>query len=166
MSASQAPVPDPARQLLRHTVATLAYRGGKAFQGVPDDFAAFRVGEKSRTPAQIIAHISDLLDWALSLVKGKQEWHDSEPLPWPQAVDRFFSTLAALDAALASDAPLGGPAEKIFQGPIADAFTHVGQISMLRRLAGHPVRAENYLRAQITVGRVGPDQAPPKQEFD
>lgn len=166
MSASQSPVPDPARQLLRHTVATLAYRGGKAFRGVPDDFAAFRVGEKSRTPGQILAHISDLLDWALSLVKGKQEWHDSEPLPSPQAVDRFFSALAALDAALASDAPLGGPAEKIFQGPVADAFTHVGQISMLRRLAGHPVRAENYLRAQITAGRVGPDQAPPKQEFD
>jgi len=166
MSTSQSPVPDPARQLLRHTVATLAYRGGKAFRNVPDDFATFRIGEKSRTPGQIIAHISDLLDWALSLVKGKQEWHDSESLPWPQAVDRFFSALDALDAALASDAPLGGPAEKIFQGPIADAFTHVGQVSMLRRLAGSPVRAENYLRAQITVGRVGPDQAPPKQEFD
>ncbi|HWF37691.1 MAG TPA: hypothetical protein VG322_04180 [Candidatus Acidoferrales bacterium] len=166
MSASQTLVSDPARQLLRHTVATLAYRGGKSFRGVPDDFAAFRVGEKSRTPGQTIAHISDLLDWAISLVKGKQEWHDSEPLPWTQAVERFYAALAALDAALASDAPLGGPPEKIFQGPIADAFTHVGQISTLRRLAGYPVRAENYLRAQITMGRVGPEQAPPKQEFD
>jgi hypothetical protein len=166
MNESHSPSPDTARQLLRHTVATLAYRGGKAFRGAPDDFAAFRVGEKSRTPAQIIAHISDLLDWAASLARGKQEWHDSEPLPWPQAVDRFFSALAALDAALASDTPLGGPAEKIFQGPIADAFTHVGQISMLRRLAGHPVRAENYLRAEIVAGRVGPEQAAPKREFD
>jgi hypothetical protein len=166
MTESQSASLDPARHLLRHTVATLAYRGGKAFRGMPDDFAAFRIGEKSRTPGQIIAHISDLLDWAVSLVKGKQEWHDSQPLPWPQAVDRFFSALAALDACLASNEPLGGPAEKIFQGPIADAFTHVGQISMLRRLAGHPVRAENYLRAEIVAGRVGPEQAAPKREFD
>jgi hypothetical protein len=157
---------DSARQMLRHAVATLAYRGGKAVRGAPDDFAGFRMGERTRTPGQILAHIGDLLDWAVSLVKGKQEWHDSEPLPWPQAVDRFFAGLAALDACLASEEPLGGPAEKIFQGPIADAFTHVGQISLLRRLAGYPVKAENYLRAEIVVGRVGPEQAAPKREFD
>lgn len=157
---------DDTRQLLRHAIATLAYRGGKAFRDAPADFATFRVGENSRTPGQILAHIGDLLDWATSLVEGKQEWHDSPPLDWPQSVDRFFTALATLDASLASDAPLGGPAEKIFQGPIADAFTHVGQISMLRRLAGHPVRAENYLRADIAAGRVGPSQPPPKREFD
>lgn len=157
---------DSGRQMLRHAVATLAYRGGKAVRGVPDDFASFRVGEKTRTPGQILAHIGDLLDWAVSLVKGKQEWHDSEPLAWPQAVDRFFAALGALDACLVSDEPLGGPAEKIFQGPIADAFTHVGQISMLRRLAGYPVKAENYLRAEIVAGRVGPEQTAPKREFD
>jgi hypothetical protein len=81
-------------------------------------------------------------------------------------VDRFFAALAALDAYLASGDPLGGPAEKIFQGPIADALTHVGQISMLRRLAGSPVRGENYLRARIRAGAVGPEQAPPSFEFD
>ena len=157
--------PDAVHQFLRHTVATLAYRGGKALRGAPDDFSGFQIGEQSRTPGQILAHISDLLDWAVSLVKGKQEWHDSAPIAWPQAVDRFYAALAALDAALASDAPLGGPAEKIFQGPIADAFTHIGQIAMMRRLAGHPVRGENYLRAEIVPGRVGPEQAAPKREF-
>jgi len=136
MNASPAVDPDSARQLLRHTVATLAYRGGKAFRGAPDEFATFRVGEKSRTPGQILAHVGDLLDWAVSLAKGKQEWHDSAPLPWPEGVARFFAGLAALDACLASDVPPGDSAEKLFQGPIADALTHVGQISMLRRLAG------------------------------
>jgi hypothetical protein len=166
MNASTSPAADSARQLLRHSVATLAYRGSKAFRGAPDDFATFRVGDKSRTPGQILAHIGDLLDWALSLAKGKQQWHDSEPLPWGQGVDRFFAALTALEACLASDAPLGGPAEKIFQGPIADALTHVGQICMLRRLAGYPVRGENYLAASIVAGRVGAEQAPPKYEFD
>jgi hypothetical protein len=166
MSTSPAVTSDSARQLLRHTVATLAYRGGKAIRGADDEFAAFQVGEKSRTPCQILAHIGDLLDWAVSLAKGKQEWHDSEPLPWPQGVDRFFAALTSLDACLTPDEPLGGPAEKIFQGPIADALTHVGQISMLRRLAGCPVRGENYLRADIVAGRVGPGQTVPRREFD
>ena len=166
MGTSPETTSDPACQLLRHTLATLAYRGAKAFRGTPAEFARFRVGEKSRTPEQILAHIGDLLDWALSLAKGRQEWQASEPLPWEQNVGRFFSSLAALDACLASQAPLSGGSERIFQGPIADAFTHVGQISMLRRLAGFPVRGENYLRADVVAGRVGPEQTPARREFD
>jgi hypothetical protein len=166
MNPSFAMTPDSARQLLRHTLATLAYRGGKAFRGAPEDFASFRIAEKSRTPAEILAHIGDLLDWAVSLARGKQVWHNSDALPWLQGVDRFFAAIASLDAYLASDEPLGGPADKIFQGPIADAFTHVGQISMLRGLTKCRVRAENYLRADIVPGRVGPEQTPPNREFD
>jgi len=151
--------------LLRHAVATLVYRGGKALRGAPDGFAEFRAGDATRTPAQILTHIGDLLEWGLSLAKGKQEWRESPPLRWPEGADRFFAALAALDAYLASDAPLNGPAGKIFQGPIADAFTHVGQISMLRGLAGSPVRGENYFKAGIQAGCVGPEQAPPRSEF-
>lgn len=157
--------PDPARQFLRHTIATLAYRGGKTLRGAPDSFAEFRTGDTTRTPAQILAHIGDLLDWALSLAEGKQAWHDSAPVPWTDGVNRFFAALAALDAYLASSSPLGGPPEKMFQGPIADALTHVGQLAMLRRLAGAPIRSENYLRAAIAAGKVGADQPPAKAEF-
>ena len=158
--------PDPKRELLRHTVATLAYRGGKAIRGAPESFAEFRVSETSRTPGKILAHIGDLLDWALSMAKGKQEWHDSAPLPWEKETERFFTALAALEACLASDLPLGSPAEKLFQGPIADALTHVGQIAMLRRVAGAPMKGENYFRADIVAGRVGPEQTAPRREFD
>lgn len=153
------------RELLRHAVATLAYRGGKALRGAPEGFATFQAGEKSRMPGQILAHIGDLLDWALSIAKGKQEWHDSPPLSWEQGAQRFFVALGALDAYLASNEPLQAPAEKLFQGPIADALTHVGQIAILRRLAGAPVKGENYFRAEIVAGRVGPDQAAPSREF-
>lgn len=154
------------RQLLRHTVATVAYRGGKALRGAPESFAKFKVGEKSRTPEQILAHIGDLYDWALSCAQGKQAWHDSKPLPWPQEVERFFTAVTAFDDYLASDSPLGYPSEKLFQGGIADSLTHIGQIAMLRRLAGCPIRGENYFRADIIVGRVGEQQAAPAQEFD
>jgi hypothetical protein len=156
---------DAVRQFLRHTVATLAYRGGKALRGAPPDFESFRAGPGTRTPGEILAHIGDLLDWALWLARGEHRWHDSASQPWNAEVERFFNGLSQLDAFLASDAPLGCPAERLFQGPIADALTHIGQIAMLRRLAQSPVRGENYYRAEIEVGRVGALQALPVREF-
>jgi hypothetical protein len=156
---------DPSRQLLRHTLATLAYRASKALRDAPDSFASYSTGEKGRTPAHVLAHMGDLFDWALSIVKGKQAWHDSEPQAWPQEIERFFKTLQAFDDFLASDAPMTVPAEKLFQAPIADALTHTGQIAMLRRMAGCPMRGENYFRAEIVVGCVGKDQVAPGREF-
>jgi hypothetical protein len=139
------PAVQASRQLLRHTLATLAYRAGKT--------------------ANIVAHMGDLFDWALSIAKGQQTWQDSKPLPWPQEVDRFFRTLQAFDDFLAANAPLAAAPEKLFQGPIADALTHTGQLAMLRRMAGCPMKGENYFRAEITAGRVGLDQAAPVREF-
>jgi len=159
------PGSDDKRELLRHTVATLAYRGGKAVTGAPSHFKDFRVAEGSRTPGEILAHIGDLLDWALSIAAAKQTWHNSTPLPWDEEAARFFAALEAFDAYLASDQPLGSPAEKLFQGPIADALTHVGQITMLRRIAGGPIRGENYYKAEIESGRVGADQSSKRTEF-
>jgi hypothetical protein len=155
-----------ARQLLRHTVATVAYRGGKAIRGAPPSFATFRAGETTRTPLQILAHIGDLFDWALSLARGRETWRDSPPQPWDEEVERFFTTLRAFEAHLASTTPLAAPAGRLFQGPIADALTHIGQLALIRRLASSPLRGENYFGAEIQTGRVGPDQAPAKREFD
>lgn len=157
---------DPARDLLRHTLATLAYRGGKATRDVPEGFGDLKVGETTRTPGEILAHVGDLLDWALTMAEGKASWSDSKPRPWAEEVARFHAGLARLDAFLASAAPVAAPLERLFQGPIADALAHVGQIALLRRLAGGPVRGENYAKAEITPGRVGPEQAAPRREFD
>ena len=156
---------DSARQLLRHTLATLAYRGGKALRGAPESFAGFQAAPDARTPGQILAHIGDLLDWALSTARGQQQWHDSTERPWSDEVRRFFAALEAFDAYLASDSPLQASAEKLFQAPVADALTHVGQIAMLRRLAGVPVLGENYYVAKIATGTVGADQPAPVKEF-
>jgi hypothetical protein len=155
-----------ARPWLRQACATLAYRGGKALRGAPPAFGSFRAGGTARTPSEILAHIGDLLDWALSLAKGKQVWHDSQPDDWDNDVQRFFRTLTMLDECLAGSEPLAFPWQRFFAGPIADAFSHVGQLAMLRRLAGAPIKGENYYKADIQVGRVGIDQAAPKREFD
>jgi hypothetical protein len=154
------------RAFLRHTLATLAYRGGKAIRDAPAGFEAFAAGPATRTPAQILAHIGDVIEWGLSIASGKERWQGSTPRSWGEEVQRFFATLEAFDGFLASEEPLAVAPEKLFQGPVADAFTHVGQIAMLRRLAGGAVRGENYFRADIVEGRVGPEQAPPRREFD
>jgi hypothetical protein len=156
---------DEKRALLRHTVATVAYRGGKAVRGAPASFASYSADGSPRTPATILAHIGDLFDWALSQAKGAEAWADSTPLEWDREVDRFFATLQGFDAFLASDAPLSATPERIFQGAIADALTHVGQLAMLRRLAGAKIKAENYSRAEIVAGRVGAEQTAPRREF-
>ncbi len=156
---------DPTRDLLRHTLATLAYRGGKAIRGAPPSFADFRAGESTRTPLQILAHIGDLFDWACDLARGEKKWNEATPQSWEHEVQRFFDGLQRFDRQLA-DEPVKCDPGRLFQGPIADAFTHIGQIAILRRMAGVPVRGENYFIADIAAGRVGAEQAPPKREFD
>ena len=157
---------DPIRDFLRHTLATIAYRAAKAERYAPPGFGDFQAGSSARTPLQILAHMGDLFDWALSMVKGNWEYKPSTPLRWRNEVARFHASLEALDVYLASDAPLGIAAEKLFQGPIADALTHVGQMTILRRLANAPVRAESYARSDIVAGRIGEEQTPSKFEFD
>lgn len=157
---------DPKRELLRHTVATLAYRGGKAVRDAPESFAGFRAAETSRTPAEILAHVGDLLDWALTMAKGAEAWRNSAPQPWARDVERFHASLARFDEYLASSETLDCSCERLFQGAIADALTHVGQLTMLRRIAGAPMRSENYSQADIQSGRVGAEQTASRQEFD
>ncbi len=153
------------RSLLRHTLATVAYRGGKTLRGAPDSFASFRIGQEGRTASEILAHIGDLFDWALTISQGEQVWRDSTPLPWPAESTRFFESLKRFDDFLVSKAELHETPEKLFQGPIADALTHIGQLAMLRRLSGTAMKGENYHKAQIASGCVGPDQPPPRREF-
>ena len=153
------------RNLLRHALATLAYRGAKAFRDAPPQFADFRPASGSRSAGEILAHIGDLLDWGAGLAKGKHKWRESPVLPWGEGVARFHTSLERFDSVLASDDGLGFSAEQLFQGPIADSFTHVGQIAMLRRLASAPVKGENYAKADIVTGRVSQAQAMPNVEF-
>jgi hypothetical protein len=157
--------PDSSRQLLRHAVATVAYRGGKTLRDAPADFSSFTCGGGCLSAGALLAHLSDLFDWALSMTNGNPGWREAAPQSWEQDVERFYSTLAAFDARLASDLPLQAPLDKLLQGPVADALTHVGQLAMMRRLAGAPIHSENYFVADIAAGRVGPDQVAPKREF-
>jgi len=156
-----------ARALLRHTLATVAYRGAKVLRGAPAGFAGFQLGPGTRTPVEILGHLADLFAWATHLAEGLQVWKEGSSGVWETEAERFFRELRRLDAVLASDRPLERhDLERLFQGPIADALTHIGQLALLRRRAGAPVRGENYFRAEIRAGAVGPEQAEAKVEFD
>ena len=154
------------RDFLRHTLATLAYRAAKAVRSAPPTFATMTPGTGSRTPAQILAHMGDLFDWALSLARGQQAWKNSTPLAWERRGHALLRRTRPARRYLASDAPLHAPTMQLFQGPIADALTHTGQLTMLRRIGGSPIKGENYAQADIVVGRVTDSQASPHREFD
>ena len=135
-------------------VATVAYRGGLAVVDAPESFAEFRATSTTRTPGELLAHIGDLLEGSLHLLKGEMVYLTSTPLPWKDELTRFFSAVKNLDSYLASEASLACPVEKLVQGPIGDALTHVGQIVMLRRMAGNPIRPAAYFTAEIVAGEI------------
>jgi len=157
---------DPARAALRQLAATLAYRAAKVLRDAPPEFGQRNFGDATRQPVTIVAHMADLMTWGVSIANGGYAWQPAGSTDWPTEVERFFSGLAALDAAIATDGEFPGSIDKLIQGPLADALTHVGQLAMLRGMAGMPVRPESYARAVITPGRVGLDQEPPRAEFD
>jgi hypothetical protein len=151
---------------LRHILATIAYRTSKTMRGVPESFAEFRSGPTSRTPVQILAHMGDLFDWALTLIKDEPKWNASKPQEWVAECARFFAALGKFDDALASGKTIQCELTRLFQGPIADALTHTGQLAMLRHLHGCPMKGESYNRADIVIGRVGPEQTPPDPRYE
>ncbi len=159
------PADGSACAVLRHLTATLAYRAAKVLRDVPPDFGGRTFGSSTRPPVRIVAHMADLIAWAITLAHGEYVWKAEGGDDWQLEVGRFFAGLEALDRALAAGLPPGS-VEKLIQGPLADALTHVGQLAMLRGMAGSPVRPESYARAAIVAGRVGLDQAPPRREFD
>lgn len=166
---SAIPPTDPTTILfLRHSLATLAYRAGKTVRGTPQAFGDYRASPDSSSCVEILAHMGDLMDWVLRMAKGEARWTTATPLPWEQEIARFFAATQALDDHLATGAGIAWDPGRLFQGGIADALTHTGQLAMLRRLSGHKMKGENYARADIEAGRVGLDQTPPdpRYEFD
>lgn len=144
---------DQARSLLRHAVATVRYRCNKVLRESGPDYANFRISETVRTPVEILAHVGDLFDWALRLSHGTSQWTEAPPLAWEEEIKRFHRVLDDFDARLDSTEPMSASLERLLQGPVADALTHVGQLATLRRLAGSPIKPENYFKAAITPGR-------------
>ena len=106
------------RGMIRHAVATMVYRGAKTLRDAPAKFGAFRLKPESRTPVEIVAHMGDLFDWALSMAKGQEIWRSSPPQEWDREVARFYASVKEFDSYLATSSPIACPLDRLFQGPI------------------------------------------------
>ncbi len=138
---------------MRHFLAALAYRARKTIVDAPADFATF--GAAGKEPAKILSHMGDLMAWSISLF-GQEKWDPANESNWDKSVSRFFALIRELDDLLASGAPVRCYSEeRMLQGPLADAMTHVGQLAMLRRMAGAATKAENFAAAPVHIGDVG-----------
>ena len=148
------------RDLLRHFLAAISYRATKAMKGAPESYPELDVGKGVRTPRRILHHVTGVLTYAHSFYEHYETTY-FEHGPWEEEVRRFYETLSRLDASIREGSPDGVTEEQLLQGPLSDSMAHVGQLLMLRRLAGSPVPSENFIYADIRRGVVGPDQPDP-----
>jgi hypothetical protein len=156
----------PERRLLRHLLAALAYRTQKALRDAPAEFAGYRVAPGTRTPHELVRHMSGVLNYALGLVTTPRALLETLPT-LDEEMRRFHALLEALAARLAEEFEFPIElAERLLQGPLADAMTHAGQLAMLRRLAGCPVPPEDFFLAHVSAENVGPAQSLPVSPDD
>jgi len=149
------------RDLLRHFLAALAYRTQKALRGAPEGFAEFKVGHQVRTPHELICHMRSVLGYARTFFIGGV-YARPKPDDFGKDIERFHEMLADLASHLEWGTPLAGTTEEnLLQGPFADAMTHAGQLAMLRRLYGDPIRPENFIDATISSTNLTDDQPDP-----
>jgi hypothetical protein len=149
-------------EMLRHFLAALAYRTQKALRGAPEGFADFHAGKLTRSPKELLLHMTSVLGYARTFFRGGSYRPDPTP-SLSDEVHRFHSMLVDLSAHLAAGDELTGTTpKKLLQGPFSDAMTHAGQLAMLRRLHGDPVPPENFIVANIEVDNLSPDQAEPR----
>ena len=149
------------RRMLRHFLAALAYRTHKALSGAPEDFAAFKAGNKTRTPHELLCHMRSVLGYARTFFIGGI-YPRPEPDEWQRDIEAFHEMLADLSDRLLKGTALDGiNEEQLLQGPFSDAMTHAGQLAMLRRLHGSPVPPENFIVAAIDAENLGPSQPAP-----
>ena len=152
-------------ELVRHLLATLVYRTTKIIRDSPEDYPGTSIGSGVRTPEKVLGHINSLIQLS------NRFWSPERPVSmadlqkssgkkgWEREVELFYQLSAQFDATLAEHAaPRKYTPEKILQGPFTDAFTHVGQLALLRRMAGSSIKGESYWMADVKPGQVGPAQ--------
>lgn len=139
------------RHALRHLVATLFHRFRVAVDGCPDAFGEFTPGDGVRTPCELVRHLTEL-SWLTRRCLGAFEVEAPEPLEWKGEVRRYRQSLIDLDSILQGDTVDPSGVESALHGPIADALTHIGQLALLRRLAGLALPPQRYLSADVRAG--------------
>ncbi len=141
----------------RHLLATIAFRFQKTVNGTSQQFAQLSVGQGVRSPLEIVNHMSNVLEYARSKMTDTARI-TQEMLGWQGEIIRFHELLFTLDEILESNSIAEDIILTLTQGPFSDVLTHVGQLAMLRRMNHDPVTPLSYVKANIAIGKVGPQQ--------
>jgi len=147
-------LPPDTTRILRHLVATIAYRASRSLRNVPEGFESVRLDDTAMSAGELILHMTNVMAFALATVRQTDRLQH-RALAWPQEVTRFYSLLGELDSKLAAGAVLEeGMDLRLVQGPLADILTHIGQLHAMRRKAGAPVDSASYIKADVRIGRI------------
>jgi len=149
------------RHLLQHFLAALAYRTQKALRDAPQGFDAFTAGENVRSPHQLLWHMTSVIGYARTMLRGGT-FSPPGLATLEEEIVRFHDTLRALHDDFGDESLTAQISDEQFlQGPLSDAMTHAGQLAMLRRMFGSPVASENFIFAAVHTDNVSASQAEP-----
>lgn len=148
------------RAAARALLASLDFRVRHAWRGAPDGFAVARPVEGARSAEELVRHLVDLLRFAATALEVPPGTADAPAPPPseggaraadPRPLDAFERACRDLDRALRDGVPADGPLDPaaMLRGPLADALTHAGQLTLLRRLADAPVERVSYWRVPM-----------------
>jgi len=140
-------------ELLRHTISTIKYRFEKSVIDSTEIFGEFNLGKGSRNPIEIINHIYHVL-YSTRIFLEEERFYTERPekLTLTEEIERFNHELITTDKALDMIELSVTYSKKLLQGPLSDILTHIGQISMMQRLNGRPIKAEDFFAASIETG--------------
>lgn len=140
-------------EYLRHTLSTIDYRFQKSVKYAANDFGDFTIGKGSRTPNEIINHMFQVLNGTRIYIQEERRVKEiPEQFNLKLEIDRFNMELKFLDEVLSEKELDMNYSKKLFQGPLSDILTHIGQLSMLSRLNNNPIEGEDFSAAQIQTG--------------
>jgi hypothetical protein len=146
--------------MIRHFLASIAYHATKAIKNAPDNYPELDIGKGVKNPRRILHHITGVLSYAHSFY----EHYDTtyfDMKSWDEEIEAFYDILFKLDKSFQEKSLNKATLEQLLQGPLSDTMAHVGQLLMLRRMAGSPIASENFLYADIQKGVLGPNQPEP-----
>jgi hypothetical protein len=146
--------------MLRHFLASIAYRVTKAIKNAPKTYPNLYIGKGARTPLKILHHITGVLTYAHSFFEHYDTTH-FDIKSWDAEVYELYNILSKIDKSFQEKNSTKITKEQLLQGPLSDSMAHIGQLLMLRRIADSPVPSENFIFADIRKGEVGPDQPDP-----
>lgn len=132
----------------------LGFRLYWATEGLQPEEIAFNPGEDTRSIHETLAHIYSLIVMIHNTHYGTiNEIVSTENLTYDELRNESLNLLMAIRTRLTEESPDLDSLDILFKqgslpywnlinGPISDAIYHTGQIVLLRRMAGNPIRPD------------------------